>query len=365
LYAGDGSAERGGGLDWTPDLPDRAEALANASAELTTATASHLVAADESEREMAELKLLAQATLDLAAANDLVNLAQRQGEEAEELETERGVSGALLLIELRDVLDAPVDEGLERALPEASEIKRSFGTPNPRKAKENLSDTAQDTTDDIVDAAAEVGKTALGGLTALAIPEPAAFLGKAAGTAIEMILDNLGSAASGLVEQAVRLIGQALNKLAALVGEKILSQAGEKAVDWLLDWLSGAVVNKAMKAVYEPKRIKDEVQQDLDSAGQELTAEPFVQARRSLVLLRQVYEKKADIANKLLKALKWVQKWLMALQPYGPVAVGALYLGAVGYTVYSGGDHLDWYHFEEWGRLDRVAGVRHLVKGAV
>ncbi len=119
-----------------------------------------------------------------------------------------------------------------------------------------------------------------------------------------------------------------------------------------------------VKVIYDPERIMSEVQQVLEDANQELPADPFVQARRSLVLLRQTYEKKADIAEKLLKALKWVQKWLMALQPYGPVAVGALYLGAVGYTVYSGGDHLDWYHFEEWGRLDRVSGVRHLVKGA-
>lgn len=352
-------------LAWTPDVPARAAALVDASAELAVATVPHLADEEPSQRELAELKLLAQAALDLTVANDLVELAAAYEEGAAGLETERGESALFLKLDLRPILETPIESGIRLALPDAFRVVRAVWTDDPVKARRALANAAQDAADDIVDAAADVGESALGGVQSLVLPDPAGFLGQAAGSTCEAILEHLGPAVSELVGQAARLVGQALGKLLALLGKEAADKAREKAVDWLMDWLAGAAVKAVLEALYEPDRIVGEVRQLLGETASNLVADPFNQANQAVEDLVRTFEEKTKVAGTVLKTLKAVQKWLVTLQPYGPVAVGAAYLATVGYAVLSGGDHIDWYRLEPWEKLDRVPGVRHLVREAV
>lgn len=69
----------------------------------------------------------------------------------------------------------------------------------------------------------------------------------------------------------------------------------------------------------------------------------------------------ARILGWIAKALEKLQGKLMALAPWAPVAVAAVWLLMLGYAVVVGGDHLDWHRLGDEGTFDVVLGVRRTV----
>jgi hypothetical protein len=63
-----------------------------------------------------------------------------------------------------------------------------------------------------------------------------------------------------------------------------------------------------------------------------------------------------------MKVMAFVKVPLLVAAPWGTLAICAAYLGALGYTIYSNGDILDWRRTGEVKWLDRVEGLRTVVK---
>src|SRR5215217_1782629 len=99
-----------GDVAQTPDLDERVRVVDDHSRELGEAAVRGLQSADPGERELAELRLLAAAALDLAVANDLARKAEDSVlEETMQQVGERSPTLPTTVSELRAVLDARSD----------------------------------------------------------------------------------------------------------------------------------------------------------------------------------------------------------------------------------------------------------------
>jgi hypothetical protein len=66
-----------------------------------------------------------------------------------------------------------------------------------------------------------------------------------------------------------------------------------------------------------------------------------------------------------MRVMAFAKTPLMATPPWGTLAVYAFYVVILGYAVYSGGDYLDWYRTGDTAWLDRVKGIRTVVRASL
>jgi hypothetical protein len=337
--------------------------LLAASDKLTEETTPYLgPGIDPSQRQLAELKLLAGAVMDLAVANDSVEPAVGPIEGAE-VRDRRGAAFAMILKDYLDpILSTPIEKGIEAVLPGAAESQGEARPNSPKEAKEDLVKAINEACRDIVDAAAGVGQTAFTGVILLA-PNPLELLGSIMGKGFQQFLNGLKEALDELARPMTDLAAQfflkASRKILALLGKD--DKEGDTVLKKLKEQLSQLLEQLSIKVLirtlYQPQEIENEVQTLLNNARD---AAAINLAASKVKDLAPAFEKKAKLATIALMLLTSVQKGLMTLQPYGPIAVAATYVGVVAFAVLSGGDYID-----TWKKPDYVSGVRHLVKEAV
>lgn len=344
--------ERGeGDITASPDLEERAELVVERSQALGEEASASLDSPEAGQRQLAQLQLLAAAAIDLHVASDLVSRA----DEGQGLEVaERGASLPGAIVELQEVLNASPQGGIAALV--AGQVERG-GPANPEAARTALQEAVETALEDIKDDAARVGQATFANLMQL----PAPAVKDAANIVLAELLTRLGEGVSKLLNKAVVLVTQAIDKILMAIGKDTENEARQQAAKWIEDLQKGTLFEVLVDRIYEIKRIQDELDQKLESASAELTAERFNQASEKISELVKAFEKQKKTIEWLLHGLAWARPWIMGLTPWGPVGLTAGYVLTIGYIVYSGGDYIDWYRTGNQQWLDRVPGVRSIV----
>jgi hypothetical protein len=348
-------AERSEREIYVDHLGEVGEGVLARSEEVREALEANMQTEDLERRELAALKLLATATTDLSVAMDLLSL-EESGPAAK---PERGAQSAILASgEIRSILDAPMEGGMKGLL----KVDRAALPQEPEAARSQLETTVSSFFTDILDDAASLGKLAVGGVADLGLG-PAHG---AASVAAQEILARVPNTLSFVARRAAGLVIEAIRKLYAAIGPEQQKEVQEKTAKWLEDIQSKEdMVVSLLNKLYETERIKEETKTLIDNAPQEVTAAAFNEATRTLEELTSRYGKTKGVLGGGLRVLAFAKAPLMAAVPWGPLAVYSVYLGVMGYAVYSGGDYLDWYRTGDREWLDRVKGVRSTVRQAL
>jgi hypothetical protein len=344
LYRPGGSAERSASaVALDDDAADRAQVVVDRSEELAVVAAAGLLDDDPDVRELAELQLVAAAAMDLVVADTLA-----RADDAAPGAAERSATG--LPAELLEILGTPQGAGITALVERRGE--RTAGQ-DPRAA---LNEAVEDTVTDIVDDAAKVTAaltTSLLDLPVLPLKEAAAIVGIRA-------LEELSDRISLVLRKAVALVVKAIEKLVRALGDDVVTGAGEEASDWLRRLRDGQPVHALLTWLYEPDRVIAEARQVADTSTADDAARR--QVTEHLKALADRFDKHRTAVEWLARGLNLARGWLLGLQPGGPVGLVATHVVAMGYIVYVGGDHVDWYRTDRVRRLDLVAGVRTTVR---
>jgi hypothetical protein len=355
LYGGTvtSMAERGeGNINAAPDLADRAQAVIDRSQELGQAAAANLEASDPDQRELAQLQLLAAAAIDLHVANDLVQLAEDVPSDV----AERGATLPGAITELRAILDVDPNAGMSSLMIGA--IERAASPSDPEEARQALRDAVEAALIDIRDGAASIGQATLNNLFKL----PTAAIEAAAKVAIDDVMAKLKENVVKLVNKAVSLIALAVDKILEALGKDVQDEARQKAAEWLKDLQEGTLFATLLDKLYEPERIRKDIDEQITAVPNGSDAARFNTASQQIGELAQRFNKQTKTITLLLSGLAYVTPWIMGVEPWGPLALTAGYSTLIGYIVYAGGDHADWFRTGSSGRLNFVPGVRTVVR---
>ena len=134
---------------------------------------------------------------------------------------------------------------------------------------------------------------------------------------------------------------------------------------WIQDLQQGTLFGTLLDKVYEPERIREAVDQLVDQAAETVEAARFNTASQRVAELTAKFGKQKDALVWLARGLALARPWLLGLQPWGPLALTTTYVAAIGYTVYLGGDYVDWLRTGSSERLNFVPGLRSVVQQAV
>lgn len=347
--------ERGeGDIARTGDWEDRAQRVIDQSQTLGRAAAQERGSDDPGRRELAGLQLLAGAAYDLSIANDLVRLDEEQMPPGLR---ERSATLPASMSALQPILAAPPEAGMHGLLLQTRGPDRGAEGPNdPALARAALQQAVGDALADIRDDAADAGQSVFVGLLELPLPP----IKNAATVAVHEILDRIGDSVSAVIRKAVHLIVNAIDKLLEALGKEAQDEARKKAAEWIEDLKSGTLFTTLVDRLYETERIQETITEQLEGGG-DLEAAAFNQASQEVTELATKYRMQKDTLGWVLRGLAWARAWILALEPWGPLAITAAYVVALGYVVYTGGDYVDWFRTGETGRLDFVPGVRQIV----
>jgi hypothetical protein len=307
---------------------------------------------DASERQLAQMKLAAAASVDAGIAADLV----RQAEDAPAVEAliaraEGELSSLSFVISEADpVLSAAtLDQvpGLEG------------GGPNGNAQAETVEKAIAKTISGIRDDAAAGGNVAVGGLVAIGVP-----VSDALGAVSQELIGNLGKIGP-LIHKALEFLKKAIDKLLGLLGGKVAKAISDKLSSWLEDLKDGKMTAGILDRVWQTDGIEEEAKKAVREAGPDLTEERAAGAIEELEGLGKAFAKQAGFVSKVLKVVKFVSPAIAALHPGGPIFLAAGYGAALLYLTLGGADYVDWQRAELDGFFDRVNGVRHIVDAAV
>jgi hypothetical protein len=355
LFAPSGTptGERGGRGPAAPEeLAGQAEKLAPLSAELTEAAAARLADADRAVRAQASSGLLAKALTDLEISLRLLQAAEDEEEGilwAGEPGAERSAGGLQSTEEHLRIL-------LGEAGPALAPVERGEGTPRDvPTARVMLSASITDALDLISERAGKTGQAALGGLLGLGAGEVA----RAAGLVGMDIARALGQA-----EKVARLYGlfrdfalQAYDALVALLGRHLAQTAAQQVVEWFGQFQEGEQFERLLERLYETQQTA----QDLGPlvAQSQAGLGSYAAAIRGVDGLEAAFGRQAELAEKLLKGLKYLALVPATALPQGRLLMAAAYIVLGAYIVLAGGDTVDARRVE---RLNRVPGVRQVVE---
>jgi len=360
--------ERGeGDIIMAPDLAERAQVLIERSRDLGEVVAQNQESADPEQRELAELQLLAAAALDLHIASDIVRYAEA-GVPAEVVERTAALPGAV--VELQAILQADPRQGMRSLLD--TQTERARRPSQPLEARQALLEAVEGALVDIRDDAAAVGQAVVNNLMQLAAPA----IKEAANVVLAEVMAKLSEGVSGLINKAVALIAQAVDKVLKALGREAQDEARQEVAQWLEAWQKDTLFGSLLDRLYESDRVYQEIEQQtggalatdagpVDTAGQhaaELAANRFNTASQHVAELAAKFRKQKQVITWLLHGLAWARPWIMALQPWGALGLTATYVATLGYTVYLGGDYVDWYRMEASERLNFVPGLRVVVR---
>lgn len=349
------TADRSAGEIYAERLDASGEAVTAQAAAVRQALSGAQQSEDLAVRELASLKLMTLALNDLTVASDLLELAQTKPGD----EPDRSARGLVQADEdLRSVLEAPLAGGMGALL----EVDRGALPTDPAAARAELERTAHEYLKNVPEDAAELSQTALSGVVTLGFVPAQGALSLAA----QEILARLPDGATPIARQAAKIVAEAIEKVRAALGKENEDQIQEQAAAWLKDLQDKRdTVTALLDKVYETGRIGGEVDEKIKQAAANLEAARFNQASSALQTKQEASKKTRKVLNGLMRLLAVVKAPLMAVPPWGTLAVYTVYLCVLAYAVYSGGDYLDWYRTGKLTWLDRVEGIRTTVSKAV
>ncbi|MFQ5855694.1 MAG: hypothetical protein ACE5LU_08650 [Anaerolineae bacterium] len=335
----------------SPDVSHRADLVITTSSRLADSAAQGLTAPSVADRERSTLRLVAGAAADLAVANDLI----RAQAEAQAI-TVREVAATypLLMSDLGPILRPGND------FPPTVTTRGVFFRPlaeDPAEALAQLRGTATRSFDAIAGDVIDVGQMALSGLVML----PAATVKEAAAVAAQEILNKLGDSLEMVLSLAVRLLVQAYDKILKALGEDTASEARQQAARWIEMLQSGTLFDKLLERLYQKRRILDDIEGHARQATEALMSDAFSAVLTKTGALAERFQQHRQCLEWVLRGLAFAKDWLFTIEPWGPLAVTAMYVGTLGYAVYAGGDYVDWFRTDQIQPLNRVPGLRDVV----
>lgn len=347
--------DRGPAEIYDQQLEDRSSAVLDRSREVRVFLTSAMDTDDLAQRELASLKLLSAAAYDLAVAGDLLEL-DRVGLEAE---PDRSARQAMLAAkDLQQVLDAPLKGGMKDLL----DFDMALLPRDANKAREALEGGIAKFTKEVPEDAADLCQTALASVVTLGI----APISAVASVAVRGILEAVPEGASRAVRAAVKVVVEAVSKLWTALGEDNQDEIQDQAGDWLKELQEERdTVTGLLDELYETERIGEEVNKVVEAAPAGTEARQYNQATKELKRLSGSYRQTKKVLSGVMKVLGFAGAPLMGAVPWGPVAVYGTYSSILAYSVFSGGDYLDWYRIGGVVWLDRVKGVRVVVHDAL
>lgn len=335
------------------EMADKAEALAARSAAVGARTAEYLHSEDQSQRELAEMKLLAQAAAELAVAGSLI--AQAEAAQAPRVRTRAGVPQEMpsppAIADLMGVLEAPIDAGTGAVV--RRRRVRVAAPVDPDAAKDELRREVDSTLQDILSEAAETSQQAIEGLLLM----DAAVLKEAASVVSAELADKLSEQASRLLASAISLALKAYDKILALLGAEMTSEIRQKVTEWIEELKSGALLPTLLGQLYSTEAISGDIATWLEESEADV---PTINATRDAVdRLGVNFEAKADLAGKAISALSVIKSLPVVATPQAQLLLAGGYLAVTGYVIYAGYDHVD---SDQIKLLDRVQGVHGTVQ---
>jgi hypothetical protein len=331
---------------------EAAERSLETSEALGEALVERLERDDPGDRQLAVVQLAAGAAVDFGIAADFA----REDEELPRAESafaadEQVESLAEVLPQVTPILEAEdisdLDDGTLEAF--ASELGADA---------EALNNAIEKTLADIRDDAADSGKSVVVGLASVGLP-----LLDALGEIGKDLLGRIGDVGI-FIRRAVEFVVKGIGKLLALLGPAIGGAILEKLKEWLKDAKEGGLVGRVLGFVWDTGKIEKEAKGEVSGAGAKLTEQRARDAASQLKALAARFDKQSNVVQLILKVLNFLAPKLK-LHPHGLVFVGAAYGSVITFVVFAGGDYVDWYRVGENNILDRVEGVRRIVRTAV
>jgi hypothetical protein len=351
--SGVSTGERSGRGPSSPqNLAQQAQSLSPVSAQLTQALAAQLTNADSDVYFQTSVKLLAKALTDLEISAYLYKAA---------LDEEEGISWSQTDVAERSLTNlGTIEEYLQVLVGEVEISLRVVerGGTDPQDiptARVNLSETAADTLDGILERATKTGEMALGRLAGLGVAEIAqavSFMGMG-------IAEVLGQAEnlSSLYNSFRDFLNRAYESLIELIGTQFVQIAGEQVVEWLNTLKEGVSLNTILSDFYATQETSEYVDQLAANTQAEL--EKFIKTIQDVGELNTAYAIQIRWAEKILKALKWFGTLSTALLPQGELVIASLCIILGTHVILLGSDYVD---SPKMAKLDKVAGVRRQVE---
>jgi hypothetical protein len=352
-------------------LAERAEALEAMSGRLGELTAGFLEADGLEIREAAEMKMLAQATAEVDVARTLLEAAQ-EPEEGRGGAVTRGLGAPglqLSLDELAGVLEAPLEM---RALVKRGARRGVRAPADLQTAKTQLLEEARSTLRYISKQASKVGGRAAGDLMLLdlaIVREGASLLGKKVDELVDRLIGQVKGLLVRLAKAAVRLLFRAYQWVMALLGKEVGDETRQRIEQWV-DEIGKAkqqgeagdtVLGRLVTRLYGSDGIVAELETRLEATAADTAV--ITAATETVADLAERFRAKTEKVETMLKAIALVKRIPFLMAPPAQILVAGVTIGLLGYTVYTGYDHVD------SGRLpfvpDRVEGVRETVQTAL
>lgn len=332
------------------DLASYAEAVASRSAALTAAAAADL-AADPAARLAAARGLLAKAAADLEISARLLEAAE--AEQPVEPTAPRRAANFVTVSPAPEDLDETLGLLLAEGLPQARTRAALILNTVP-EARLQLTQMVSTALDSIQEQAARTGRSAFGGLLALGIGE----LGQALSIVGMDIATLLGQA-----ERISRLYAlfrefwlQTYNSLVTLLGPAIAQSVASQAVAWVQDAVNGEKFTALVAQLYETGATQQAVAQEIAISEAELVK--FIAAIQDIEGLTAAFRQQVNLAEKVLKGLRFLGGVPAAALPQGRLLLAAAYILLGGYIVLAGADFADARRLK-W--LNRTPGVHQVV----
>jgi hypothetical protein len=334
-------------------LADRADRLADRSAELLDQTTLFLSDKDPNVRLGAEQSLLAQAVASLRVAEGL--MAAEAVEDDVETRSAAAPSEPAGFDDLLSLLETPLDSLGGDAAAEPVQTRGAA----PQASRDDLIRTAGDAIDQVLDGVGAFGKDAIAGLLGLdtALLKQAAQL--ISGELAELVA-KLGEQASLLVSKAVRFLLQAYDSLLAALGQDAASALRQQVAGWLEQIQQGDSMAQLIGAALQADAVRAQVA-DLVAASQ-ASAEVLGQTEASVEALPGSFNARTKLAAQILAGIAVLKRIPATRLPMVEVATAAVYIGLLGFVVYTGSDYVDAPRLE---RIGRVTGVLQVVEAGV
>lgn len=331
-------------------LAERADSLAARSAALREQTTRYLHDDDPTIRLGAEQSLLAQASASLRVAEGLM-----AAEAVEEGAGTRSVGQPPASFDdLLALLETPlVSMGGEVA----AEPALTRGT--PEASRDELVAAVNDAIDQVLDGVGSFGKDVLAGLLGLdtALLKQAAKL--ISGELAELIT-KLGEQASLLTAKAIKFLLQAYDSLLAALGQDAASELRQQAAAWIDQLQEGDGVAQLIGAALQADLVRSHVA-ELVAASQK-PAETLGATQANVEALPGSYQARTKLAGQILAGIAILKRIPAARLPMVELASVAVYIGLLGFVVYTGSDYVDAPRLE---RVGRVPGVLHVVEAGL
>jgi hypothetical protein len=333
------------------------------------------------EQEAAELKLLAQASAQVRIARELIKEASEQAQRPAAQTAQRGVR----MLTLQEPLD-DLAAALEMPLSVSKTGVRAIADrpKDPAAARADLKREVETSLQKIVQQSGRVSAQAVASLfkvdTSL-LKQGVAMVSKELADTLDKLISGATAAIGKLLKAGARLLLQAYDWVLALLGQDQEQSMRAQVAGWI-EQLKGeqgdnsTLVATLVDNIYTPGKINQDIAGWLEAAQVEV--EPINQAAETVQGLGVLYLTKTAYAKKLLDGIGLVRSMtlidkipqLKALAPQLELVLTAVTLGVLGYTLYTGYDHVDSGRVQFSQRFgvnipDRVVGVRATVQKAL